>query len=344
MAGARVIVCNTLEPFVTGGSELFAAKLTEQLNAAGHQALLVTFPFRPRRFDVENLERGVVPWRTLDLSGMADVVIPLRFPTWTVTHPNVVVYLNHQLRGAYELYGTPHGPKESERTLRARDFVRECDQALANVRQIFAVSRNVQKRLKHFNSLDSELLYHGLPYEGLHHPGPFGDYILAVGRLVSMKRFHLLVEAMAHTSSPVRCKIVGEGRERPAIEELIRSRQLEGKVELLGWVPNSRLIELYAGALGVFYAPVDEDYGLVTLEAFQSAKPVLTARDSGGVLEFVQDGANGRILPPEPQLFAEAIDQLCLERTLAEKMGRAGADSVRHITWQNCVSRLADFF
>jgi glycosyltransferase involved in cell wall biosynthesis len=344
VARARVIVCNTMDPFVTGGSELFAARLTDQLNRAGHEAILVTFPFKLPKFEVGHLVRATTPWRSLDLTGSADVVIPLRFPTWLIEHPNKVVYLNHQLRVAYELFGTEHGPKATEKTEAARQYVTECDTKLGEAKKLFAVSRNVQKRLHSYNGLDSEVLYHSLPHEGFHRPGPYGDYILSVGRLVTMKRFDLLIRAMAHTRSAVRCVVVGEGRQRASLEQLIRDLKLEEKVTLLGWVSNDELISLYSEALGVFYAPVDEDYGLVTLEAFHSAKPVLTAQDSGGTLEFVADGVNGRVLPPAPEAFAEAIDQWYLDRARAASLGRNGASTVQHISWEHCVRTLAEHF
>ena len=50
--------------------------------------------------------------------------------------------------------------------------------------------------------------------------------------------------------------------------------------------------------------PFDEDYGLATLEAFLAAKPVVTARDSGGTLEFVRDGVNGFVVEPDPAAIA----------------------------------------
>lgn len=344
MARARIIICNTMDPFVTGGSELFAARLTEEFNRAGHQALQITFPARFREFRQDQLAQVTLPWQSLDLTAVADVVIPLRFPTWLVEHPNKVVYLNHQLRVAYDLFDAPHGPKPNPKTLAARHFVMACDARLAEAKQLFAVSRNVCSRLKHYNGMDAELLYHGLPLEGRHRPGPYGDYIMSAGRLVSMKRIDLLIRALALTKMPVRCLIAGQGREHDALTRLIAELGVGDRVTLLGWTSEMDLIDLYSGALGVFYAPVDEDYGLVTLEAFRSEKPVLTATDSGGVLEFVADGVNGFILPPEPEAFAEAIDRLWLDRRLAPTLGRAGADGVREITWQNCVSRLSQFF
>ena len=67
---------------------------------------------------------------------------------------------------------------------------------------------------------------------------------------------------------------------------------------------------LYARCACVFYAPWDEDYGLVTLEAFHSGKPVVTTDDSGGVLEFVKDGETGLVTRPDPLAVAESLARL----------------------------------
>jgi glycosyltransferase involved in cell wall biosynthesis len=95
-------------------------------------------------------------------------------------------------------------------------------------------------------------------------------------------------------------------------------------VEFLGRVSDEALIDLYAEAMGVFYAPFDEDYGYVTLEAMASGRPVVTATDSGGTLEFVKDGENGRIVSPDPLAFAEAFNGLLADPEGSKRMGAAG--------------------
>lgn len=344
MAGARVVVLNTLSPFVTGGSEIFAATLVEKLNEAGHRAILVTFPFVLRRFTRDEVLKSCLPWESLNLKGKADVVIPLRFPTWLASHPRKVVYPNHQLRVAYDLYGSPYGPKDTAEHRDAAQAVREKDAALAEAAHRFCVSRNVQQRLRRFNGLDAEVLYHSLRHEGRYRSGDYGDYVLAVGRLVALKRVDLLVDAMARTRTPVRCLIVGDGQEREALTRRIAAHDLEDRVHLLGWVDDDRLLDLYAGALAVYYAPVDEDYGMVTLEAFKSCRPVITAPDAGGVLEFVVDGENGLVVPPDAEAVAGAIDRLYRDRELARRLGRAGAAAVRPISWSAVVRRLEAHF
>jgi len=73
------------------------------------------------------------------------------------------------------------------------------------------------------------------------------------------------------------------------------------------------MVKLYSNALAVFFAPIDEDYGFITLEAMQSGNLVITCNDSGGPLEFITDGRNGFVLEPNPEVIAEKIDRNELE-------------------------------
>ena len=90
----------------------------------------------------------------------------------------------------------------------------------------------------------------------------------------------------------------------------------------------------------MLYAPFDEDYGYVTLEAFLAARPVITATDSGGPLEFVKDGTNGFICDPQADAIAIAINRFAADRSLAERFGRAGRDVARSITWDGVIEQL----
>jgi len=114
-------------------------------------------------------------------------------------------------------------------------------------------------------------------------------------------------------------------------------------VEFAGYVDDEKLIDLYGRALAVFFAPVDEDYGYVTLEAFLSSKPVLTCGDSGGSLEFVAHEKNGFVCPPGDWGAAAAfIDRLHRDRGLCRSLGEAGREAVRGITWDRVVARLLE--
>ncbi len=88
------------------------------------------------------------------------------------------------------------------------------------------------------------------------------------------------------------------------------------------------------------YAPFDEDYGYVTLEAFLASKPVITATDSGGTLEFVVDGANGFVCEPDARAIAAAINRLAADPSLAERLGRAGRSVAQTIGWDDVIEQL----
>jgi glycosyltransferase involved in cell wall biosynthesis len=112
------------------------------------------------------------------------------------------------------------------------------------------------------------------------------------------------------------------------------------RVDFLGSVGDDQLVDLYANALGVIYAPFDEDFGYVTLEAFLARKPVITGRDSGGVLEFVEHEVNGFVLPPEPAAIAEAVNRLHHHRPQAAAFGDAGHTRAAAITWDGVIDKL----
>jgi len=139
---------------------------------------------------------------------------------------------------------------------------------------------------------------------------------------------------------PLKLIIAGEGSQRAATERTVAEHGLQDRVVFAGAIGGEALINLYAGALAVVYAPFDEDYGYVTLEAFLCAKPVITATDSGGTLEFVVNDQNGFVCAPEPAAIGAAIASLAADRARTAQLGQAGLARARQITWDGVVERL----
>jgi glycosyltransferase involved in cell wall biosynthesis len=342
----RIVITGAKVPFAYGGAEMLVDSLRDELKSRGFEVDVVTLPFHwPTRTE---LLKSALAWRLVNLTEAAgqriDLVIATRFPSYLVKHPNKVVWLVHQLRQAYDLLGTPHSDfaATQPRDAKVLEMIRAMDRrTLSEARAVFTISGNVAERLRRFNQVEAEVLYPPPKLDRLHHPGDFGDYIFTVGRLDPLKRFDLLIRAMKHTETPVRCKIGGAGPERDALADLIARSGLQEKVELLGWVDDRDVAELYASCLGVFYAPYDEDYGYVTVEACKSAKPVITTSDAGGVLEFVEDGVNGFIGSPDSSRELGArIDLLYKDREKARALGLAGQRRVREVTWDRVIERL----
>ena len=340
----RVVVADTQVPFVEGGAELHVRALIDQLTRRGHQVWKVAVPFRPQPKS-ELLAQGAA-WRLLDFSEYqgkpTDVFIATRFPTYFARHAHKVAWVIHQHRAAYELCGSPYSDFEhTEADVGLRKRLIELDTAMfGECRRVFTNAGNTAGRLQKYNGVTAEPLYHPPPLADRLRPGAYGDYVLCVGRLESIKRPELAIRAMAHVSRPLRLVVVGEGPYRAAAEAAAAEAGVADRVTFAGRARGDELISLYADALAVVYAPYDEDYGYVTLEAFLSRKAVITARDSGGTLEFVRDGENGYVCDPEPASVGAAIQRLGDNRKLAATLGDAGFDAAREVTWDGVVERL----
>ncbi len=340
----RILICATQVPFVRGGAELLVEGLRDALRERGHSVDVVALPFQWH--PIERIPESALAWRMLDISQVngqpVDLVIGTKFPSYMVRHPHKVLWLVHQHRQAYDWYGTPFSdftniPEHRQ----VRDAIFRMDaRGLAECAARYTISRNVSARLKRFNGLDSTPLYPPSRYAGQLRAGPYGDYIFSSARLDRAKRLDLLLEALARTAAPTRLLLAGAGPDRERLEGLAATLGLGERVRFLGFVPDAELLELYAGARAVYYAPLDEDYGFATLEAFGAARPVITTDDAGGVLEFVEHGVSGLVCPPEPARIAQAIASLAANAALAERMGRAGRPQVATITWEKVVAAL----
>ena len=346
----RIAVCHPQTPFVRGGAEIHAEALVGALRGAGHDAELVQVPFR--WYPADELVHQMGIWRSIDVTESnsipIDMVIALKFPAYLVKHPNKVVWLIHQHRTAYELWDHPaFGDLAADRHGRVvRDLIHGADRvALGEAKRIFTNSQNVAQRLERSLGIEGVPLYHRSPMTRRlleMEPGPVGDYVLYPSRFDRIKRQELLLEAMRSVSSGVRLVLVGAGPQEEELRGMVRRGGLEGKVELRGGVSDDELVELYRGALGVYYGPFDEDFGYVTLEGFAAARPVVTLSDSGGPLEFVRDGENGLVVSPDAAPIAEALDRLANDRGEAERMGKAGRETVLEMVpdWAGVVARL----
>jgi len=338
----RIAVCAPQVPFVRGGAEIFADTLVDELRAREHEAELVTVPFKwypgTRVLDQAFL------WRLLDLTESdgrpIDLVVATKFPSYCVRHPDKRVWVLHQFRQAYELDRTDLGQFSEEPADRAlRRSVQRLDRiALAEATRLFATSRNVADRIERSTGLRPEVMPHP-PQELPYRNDGYGDFVLSVNRLDRAKRIDLLLEAAA-LDPGLRVVVTGDGPDRERLEGLARARGLNGRAEFTGRISEEELASLYARCLAVYYAPVDEDFGMVPFEAFLSEKPVLTTHDAGGPLEIVTDGATGLVTAPDAAELARAATRLREHPEQAEAYGRAGREIAARVTWDACIDRL----
>jgi len=157
------------------------------------------------------------------------------------------------------------------------------------------------------------------------------------GRLHSWKRVDLIVKAFQYVKKDIPLKIAGIGEAEPSIRALAAG---DRRIEFLGRVTDEQLLDLYAGALVIPFVPINEDYGLITIEAFRSKKPVITCLDSGEPTYFVKDDETGFVVRPEPEAIAQKINYLIDHPDHGAEMGEKGFSKVTHITWDAVVAKL----
>ena len=342
----KIAVVNTCVPFIRGGAEHLGSALNAKLREYGHESTLVRIPFqwRPSEKTIESL----LACKLLDFTGV-ERLIALKFPVYHIPHPDKVVWLLHQFRQAYDLWGTPmQDIPDTAEGHRIRDvIIRSDNECLSAIRRIYTISPVVSERLRKFNQIESQVLYHPLLESNHLRFVETGDYFFFPSRITQGKRQHLAVEAMAHVRSGVRLVLAGEP-ETPGDGDLL-ARRIEqlgigDRVTLsAGFITEREKAALFGSALGCIYTPYDEDsYGYVTLEAYHCRKPVITCTDSGGTSLLVKDNETGLVVPPDPKELAAAMDRLYANRSLAVDMGNAGHDRMLTlgITWDRVIECL----
>ena len=337
----KIAIVNNQAPFVRGGAELLAEWLHDKLEEYGHQAEVVRIPFQwnpPERIVDHMLAARLVRVANVDR------VVALKFPAYYVPHENKVLWLLHQFRQAYDLWGTPYQDIPTTPMGHCiREAVVESDRRyLQEAKRIYTISKVVGNRLNLYSGLKSKTLFPPLLDSEQYRCEEYGDYFFFPSRITAGKRQHLAVEAMVHLTSSARLVIAGQPETPADLDRLIsviREHELESRVEVIPrWIAEEEKLRLLAGARGVVYPPFDEDYGYVTLEAFHASKPVLTVTDAGGPLELIEHGRNGFICEGAEGL-AKAIDELSEDQALTERLGQAALDTIneREISWDRVI-------
>lgn len=341
----RIALFNTIMPHIRGGAEILVDDLAEQLQVHGHEVVLFRLPF-PTSFDA-SLVATIESARMLCFDEF-DRVIAFKFPAYCIRHQGKVIWMFHQFRQVYDLWGKEYGIQPGPIGESIRNIVMAADnEDIPRARHVYTNSQEVSNRLKHFNGIDSKVLMPPLKNLELYFTDQPGDYIFYPSRITPLKRQHLAIDAMRYVRTGVRLIIAGvcsEERYFAQLTDMIHEHGLEGRVELHNrWISDEEKREWFAKALGVIYIPYQEDScGFVTMEAFYSAKPVISCLDSGGTKEIVMNAINGFMLESSPQAIAEAMDKLYENKSLAEHMGQAGLEKIHRldITWPSTIKRL----
>lgn len=344
----KIAIATVQIPFIKGGAEYLASNLLRELTVRGYEADIVTMPFK--WYPPENIIDSILTARMIDLNEVngvkIDKVIALKFPMYYVQHQHKVIWMLHQHRQAYELWGTEYGDlNHMENGERVRDIVIQNDNKfLVENKGLYTISNTVTDRLKRYNGIDSMPLYHPPSNHDKFYCDNFDNYIFYPGRITEIKRQHVLIEALKYCDKSISVVLAGSLDEnyQGKINRIIKENGLEKRVIFTGFISEEDKRKYYSNSLAIYNGPYQEDYGYVTLEAFFASKPVITHFDSGGPLEFVQDEHTGYVVDDNPQRLAERINYLFNNKSKARELGLQGKKLMEQlkVDWNYVIERL----
>jgi glycosyltransferase involved in cell wall biosynthesis len=172
--------------------------------------------------------------------------------------------------------------------------------------------------------------------------------VVAVGRLVPVKRFDLLMDALVEVRRRVpdlHLVIAGEGYERARLETHRHALGAVGWIELPGHVDDDELVDLYRRAWVVASTSQREGWGMTATEAAACGTPAVVSRIAGHV-DAVEDGESGFVVnvgadhsrragDPGPIVpFVDAVGAVLTDPALRRRLGEGARHRARELTWE----------
>jgi glycosyltransferase involved in cell wall biosynthesis len=215
--------------------------------------------------------------------------------------------------------------------------------AFPRARQIIAVSDGVRQDLvRHFAIAENRIAVVPSPIDVARirsasqervdgvRAGHASRLIVGVGRLVRLKGFDVLLRAFAQLPKTLRASllIIGEGEERPALERLMAELNVTDRVTLLGMQANPWKYMARATVLAM--PSRAEAFPNVVGEALALEVPVVAARCSEGVADYLEGGRSGLLVPPDDVgALTAALERVLTDEALRRRLTQNGATRVR---------------
>jgi glycosyltransferase involved in cell wall biosynthesis len=261
-----------------------------------------------RMFHGELLPLMPMALESFDLSGYDLIFSSESGPAkGVITHSNSrhICYCHTPMRYLWDLYPAYRNRWTRSRLKRAAmipltSYLRLWDfAAAARVDEFVANSRNVQRRIAHVWGRESRVIYPPVDVAGFYSESA-EDYFLIVSELVPYKQLDYAIRVFS--TSGRRLRVVGKGPEYSRLRKMAAP-----SVEFCGRVSDSELRKLYARCRALI-VPGEEDFGIVTVEALASGKPVIALARGGSV----------EIVPPRTAagVLYEDATEACLEEAL----------------------------
>lgn len=353
-----------------GGVEELTAKLARTYVADGIDVRVSTMRWPkslPQRETINGIDVSRRVFRTPDTSGWRGIVARLDAPITTaqlvreyrafqpdIVHIQCVSHAAaHQARAARALGIPLIVTLQGELTMDATDVFGRSPQLrtslrdlLTNADAVTACSRATLDEAEEWFGRPlgdrGNVVYNGVDVDEFQGVEPMDNprpYVFALGRHVHQKGFDVLIDAFATLTSqltePLDLVIAGDGPETTALRDQANRLRLEDRVHLVGRTDRTTTARWFTGASAFVLSSRHEPFGIVNIEAMAAGAPVV-ATAVGGVPEFVIDGDNGLVIPPEnPAAMAAAIRRILDEPALHTHLVSNATTAVDKFRWKS---------
>lgn len=175
---------------------------------------------------------------------------------------------------------------------------------------------------------------------GIKSPTPL---IVAVGRLVPVKRFDALIRSVAELRDrhpTMRLVIVGDGYERPMLEAEISRLGATDWISLPGRLDDNEVVDLFQQAWVVASSSAVEGWGMTLTEAAACGTPAVATRTTGH-LDAVADGVTG-LLADDDTAISAALDEVLSDDARRATLSAAALERAREFTWDATAEAVFD--
>ena len=329
-----------------GGVEVLSFHLQKELRARGHEVLVLTTrigdePTGPAHYQDQDIVRldfhGALQRR--DLGRMRDIRASIagtveRFKPDVLhlndSQPSSFFFLKGGATGALKRVLTLHSP------IRPSEGVQ--NRLIAEADAIVAVSDSVAFEAAAIAGATEKMrvIKNALPAPIASPPiATVPAHFVCAGRVVRDKGFDIAIRALAilrEHGSDARLTVAGNGPERKPLEQLSEALGVAKAVTFAGWVMPEDVSRLMQSATAILMpSRWREPFGLVALQAMQSARPVI-ASAIGGLPEVVEHGVSGLLVPPEDaNALADALASMLADAEKTAAMGRHARDRAEQL-------------
>ena len=280
-----------------------------------------------------------------------DVIVAFQAPSEWIRNNNspVIWYCNSPNREAFDLYDWRMKRRNpfsklifwlSIKIFKYFEF-----KTVPKIEHIFANSMNVTQRISKYLKRQSEPLYLGIDSQKFRYQSS-EKFFFYPSRIAPEKDFEYAIEAFRIFSQRVpgwKFVIAGSLSDRPEHQAYLRTlrSKCDNSIIIETNITEERLIELYARCYAVVFTPINEDFGLVPLEAMASSKPCIS-KNEGGPKETIAHGRDGFLVPSIWKL-AQAMEWMSKNPEKVANMGRAGKMKVeKDFTWEKFLRRFEE--